>query len=85
MVSKERRLKLPIKLPREKRESRTVVAPPPEAAQRVDGGGPWGPTQFDLPDRDGNNSQSIWIVALAGVVVLLLVAALWTFAYFQFS
>jgi hypothetical protein len=74
-----------VKLPREKRESRTVVTPPPEAVQRVDGGGPWGPTQFDLPERDGSNSQAIWIVALAGVVVLLLVAALWTFAYFQFS
>jgi hypothetical protein len=85
MVSKDLRVKLKLKLPREKRESRTVVTPPPEAAQRVDGGGPWGPTQFDLPDRDGSNSQSIWIVALAGVVVLLLVAALWTFAYFQFS
>jgi hypothetical protein len=74
-----------VKLPREKRESRTVVTPPPEAVRRVDGGGPWGPTQFDLPERDGSNNQAIWIVALAGVVVLLLVAALWTFAYFQFS
>ena len=73
-----------MKFPREKRESRTVVKPPPEAAQRVDGGGAWGPTQFDLPDRGGSNSQAILIVVLVGVVVLLIIAAMWTLAYFQF-
>lgn len=74
-----------MKFPREKRESRTVVTPPPEAVQRVDGGGPWGPTQFDLPDRNGSNSQTILIVVLVGVVVLLILAGLWAFAYFRFS
>jgi hypothetical protein len=74
-----------MKFPREKRESRTVVTPPPEALQRVDGGGPWGPTQFDLPDRSGSNSQTILIVVLVGVVVLLILAGLWAFAYFRFS
>jgi hypothetical protein len=74
-----------VKFPREKRESRTVAEPPPEAAQRVDGGGPWGPTQFDLPDRNGSNSQAILIVTLIGVVVLLIIAGLWALAYFQFT
>jgi len=74
-----------MKFPKEKRESQTVVTPPPEALQHVDGGGPWGPTQFDLPDRSGSNSQTILIVALVGVVVLLILAGLWVFAYFRFS
>ena len=74
-----------MKIPREKREPRTVVSPPPEAGRRVDGGGPWGPTQFDLPDKNGSNSQAILIVALVGVVVLLIIAALWVLAYFQFT
>ncbi|GAB2667669.1 hypothetical protein [Kribbella swartbergensis] len=74
-----------MKFPREKRESRTVVTPPPEAVRRVDGGGPWGPTQFDLPDRGGRNGQTILIVVLVGVVVLLVLAGLWVFAYFRFS
>jgi hypothetical protein len=74
-----------MKFPREKRESQTVVTPPPEALQRVDGGGPWGPTQFDLPDRSGSNSQTILIVVLVGVVVLLVLAGLWVFAYLRFS
>lgn len=74
-----------MKFPKEKRESREVVTPPPEALHRVDGGGPWGPTQFDLPDRSGSNSQTILIVVLVGVVVLLILAGLWTFAYFRFS
>ena len=58
-----------MKFPREKRESRTVVSPPPEALQRVDGGGPWGPTQFDLPDRSGSNSQTILIVVTHSAVL----------------
>ena len=74
-----------MKFPREKRDSRTVAAPPPEAVQRVDGGGAWGPTQFDLPDRNGSNSQAILIVVLVGVVVLLILAGLWVLAYFQFT
>lgn len=74
-----------MKFPREKRESRTVATPPPEAVQRVDGGGAWGPTQFDLPDRNGSNSQAILIVALVGAVVLLILAGLWVLAYFQFT
>lgn len=74
-----------MKFPREKRESRTVAQPPPEAVPRVDGGGAWGPTQFDLPDRNGSNSQAILIVALVGIVVLLVIAGLWALAYFQFT
>ena len=74
-----------MKFPREKRDPRTVVAPPPEAHRRVDGGGAWGPTQFDLPDPGGSNSQAILIVVLVGVVVLLVIAALWVLAYFQFT
>jgi hypothetical protein len=74
-----------MKFPKEKRESRTVVTPPPEALRRVDGGGPWGPTQFDLPDRSDSNSQSVLIVILVGVAVLLVLAGLWVFAYFRFS
>ena len=74
-----------MKFPREKRDSRTVAAPPPEAVQRVDGGGPWGPTQFDLPDRNGSNSQAILIVSLVGLIVLLVIAGLWALAYFQFT
>ena len=62
-----------------------MVQPPPEALQRVDGGGPWGPTRFDLPDRNGSNSQAILIVSLIGVVVLLVIAGLWALAYFQFT
>ena len=69
----------------EKRESREVAKPPPEAYRRVDGGGPWGPTQFDLPERDGRNTQAIVIVALVGAVVLLVIAGLWTLAYFQLN
>ena len=62
-----------------------MVKPPPEALRRVDGGGPWGPTQFDLPDRDRQQHQAILIVALVGVVVLLILVGLWVFAYFQLS
>ncbi|MGW6197701.1 hypothetical protein ACWF0M_16275 [Kribbella sp. NPDC055110] len=62
-----------------------MAQPPPEAVRRVDGGGAWGPTQFDLPDRNGSNSQAILIVSLIGVVVLLIIAGLWALAYFQFT
>ena len=72
-----------MKLPREKRDEQVVAAPPPEALQRVEGGGAWGPTQFDLPDRSGSNSQAILIVSLIGVLVLLIIAGLWTLIYFQ--
>jgi hypothetical protein len=70
---------------RDRRERRTVVKPPPESLQRVDGGGPWGPTQFDLPERDGSNVQAVVMVVLVGVVVLLIIAGLWTLAYFQLN
>jgi hypothetical protein len=69
----------------DRRERREVVKPPPESLQRVDGGGPWGPTQFDLPERDGSNVQAVVMVALVGVVVLLIIAGLWTLAYFQLN
>lgn len=74
-----------MKFAKEKRESREVAKPPPEAMHRVDGGGPWGPTQFDLPERSGSNAQAITIVALIGVVILLVIAGLWVLAYFQLS
>jgi len=74
-----------MKFPREKRDPRTVVTPPPEASRRVEGGGPWGPTQFDLPDRSGSNSQAVLIVVLVGVVVLLVIAGLWVLAYIKFT
>lgn len=70
---------------RRKRESRRVVEPPSEALSRVNSGGPWGPTQFDLPDHTGRNTQAILIVTLIGVVVLLILAALWLLAYHQFT
>ncbi|TDD44750.1 hypothetical protein E1263_40090 [Kribbella antibiotica] len=72
-----------MKLPREKRDEQAVVAPPPEAQQRIEGGGAWGPTQFDLPDRSGSNSQTILIVSLVGALVLLVLAGLWTLVYFR--
>lgn len=65
---------------RERRESREVVKPPPEATGRVDGGGPWGPTPFDLPERDGN-TRAIILVALIGGAVLLALAVLWILVY----
>lgn len=67
-----------------KRESREVAKPPPEAAGRVDGGGPWGPTPFDLPDREGN-TQAVVTVVLVGVAVLLVIAGLWALVYFQLT
>lgn len=72
-----------MKFEREKRESREVAKPPPEAIRRVDGGGPWGPTQFDLPERDGSNKQAILIVSLLGGVILLVIAGLWVLAYYM--
>ncbi|GAA1574208.1 hypothetical protein GCM10009789_29610 [Kribbella sancticallisti] len=69
----------------EKRETRAVVKPPPESAHRVDGGGPWGPTQFDLPERSGSNAQAIVIVALVGVVVLLVIVGMWVLAYIELN
>ncbi|HEU4946673.1 MAG TPA: hypothetical protein VFT31_05920 [Kribbella sp.] len=68
----------------DKRESREVAKPPPEARDRVDGGGPWGPTQFDLPDRDGN-SQAIIVVVLIGIAVLLVIVGLWALVYFEIT
>jgi hypothetical protein len=69
----------------EKRETRPVAKPPPESLHRVDGGGPWGPTQFDLPERNGSNVQAIVIVALVGVVVLLVIAGMWALAYLELN
>ena len=69
----------------EKREQTPVAKPPPESAYRVDGGGPWGPTQFDLPERDGDNTQAVVFVAAIGTILLLLIAGAWTLWYFKFS
>jgi hypothetical protein len=69
----------------EKREETPVAKPPPESVSRVDGGGPWGPTQFDLPERDGDNTQAVVFVAVIGTILLLLIAGAWTVWYFKFS
>ena len=69
----------------EKREETPVAKPPPESVYRVDGGGPWGPTQFDLPERDGDNTQSVVVVAAIGAILLLLIAGAWTLWYFKFN
>ncbi|MEV8378111.1 hypothetical protein AB0P21_35560 [Kribbella sp. NPDC056861] len=68
-----------------KREQTPVAKPPPESLPRVDGGGPWGPTQFDLPERDGSNTQAVVVVAVVGVVVLLVIAGLWALLYFRYN
>jgi hypothetical protein len=74
-----------MKFEREKRESRDVAKPPPEAIRRVGGGGPWGPTQFDLPDSNGKNTQAILLVSLIGAVILLIIIGLWALFYFQLT
>jgi hypothetical protein len=50
----------------------------------VDGGGPWGPTQFDLPERTGN-TQAIVIVVLVGAAILLVLAVLWVLVYYRIT
>lgn len=65
-----------------KRESRDVVQPPPEALPRVDGGGPWGPSDFDLPDPAGNR-RAILLVSIAGGLVLLALVGFLTAFYFH--
>jgi hypothetical protein len=63
----------------------TVVAkPPPEAASRVDGGGPWGPTPFELPDPAGNHS-SIMLVAVAASAALAALVLFLTWFYFHIT
>lgn len=69
----------------EKREQTPVAKPPPESEHRVHGGGPWGPTQFDLPDRDESNTQAVVVVAVIGAIVLLLIATAWFFWYRQYN
>jgi hypothetical protein len=69
----------------EKREETPVAKPPPESEYRVDGGGPWGPTQFDLPERNGDNTLAVVMVAAIGVILLLVLAGAWTLWYFKFN
>ena len=69
----------------QKRETRPVATPPPESLHRVDGGGPWGPTQFDLPDSNDSNVQAIVIIAVIGAVVLLIIAGMWALAFFELT
>ncbi|MDX6284354.1 MAG: hypothetical protein QOH03_5425 [Kribbellaceae bacterium] len=69
----------------EKREETPVAKPPPESEHRVGGGGPWGPTQFDLPERDGDNTQTVVIVAAIGAILLLLIAGAWVLWYSKFN
>jgi len=59
-----------------------VAKPPPEASGRVDGGGPWGPTPFDLPER-GGNGRAIILVALIGGALLIALAGLWILVYLR--
>jgi hypothetical protein len=73
-----------MKFKREMGESGEGANPPPEAADRVDGGGPWGPTQFDLPERTGN-TQAIVIVVLVGAAILLVLAVLWVLVYYRIT
>jgi hypothetical protein len=67
---------------RDKREPQVVAKPPPEVAARVDGGGPWGPSDFDLPDPEGNRTAIIWVAAVGGLVLVLLIGFLALY-YFQ--
>jgi len=68
---------------RDKREPQVVAQPPPEASARIHGGGPWGPSDFDLPDATGKNTTAIiWVAAVGGLVLVLLVGFLALF-YFQ--
>jgi hypothetical protein len=67
---------------RRHKELPTVVAkPPPEVAPRVDGGGPWGPTPFELPDPKGNHSAVLLVSIAAGTALVVLIAFL---AWFYF-
>jgi hypothetical protein len=65
-----------------KRETTPVVQPPPEALPRVDGGGPWGPSDFDLPDPAGNR-RAIILVSVTGGLVLLALLGFLTVFYFH--
>jgi hypothetical protein len=70
-----------------KRDSRppsVVAKPPPEAVDRVDSGGPWGPTPFDLPDPEGNQS-SIVLAVIATVAVLAALVGFLTWYYFHIT
>ena len=67
-----------------KRERTPVAKPPPESLHRVEGGGPWGPTQFDLPEGE-DNTQAVLVVAIVGVVILLVIAGRWALWYFQYN
>jgi hypothetical protein len=69
---------------RGKQPPAVVAKPPPEAAPRVDGGGPWGPTPFDLPDPEGNQS-SIVLAVIAAVAVLIALTGFLTWFYFYIT
>jgi hypothetical protein len=60
----------------ERREPQEVVKPPPEVLARIDDGGPWGPSDFDLPDREGDKTAIIWVSAVGGLVLVLLIGFL---------
>jgi hypothetical protein len=57
---------------REKSPPTVVAKPPPEAASRVSGGGPWGPTPFELPDPEGNHSSIMLVLVAAGAALAVL-------------
>lgn len=66
------------------RPEQTVAQPPPEVADRVTGGGPWGPSAFDLPDPRGNKTAILAVSIAAAVVLLALIGAL-TIFYFSMN
>jgi hypothetical protein len=69
---------------RRDKEPTVVAKPPPEAAPRVDGGGPWGPTPFELPDPEGNHSAVLLVAIAAGAGLAVLIVFL-TWFYFHIT
>lgn len=61
-----------------------MAQPPPEVAGRVTGGGPWGPSAFDLPDPSGNKT-AILAVSIAAIVLLLALVGALALFYFQMT
>lgn len=61
-----------------------VARPPEEAAGRVANGGPWGPTDFDLPDPRGDQFPVLMVSVVGGLVLVLLVGVM-TIFYFNLT
>ena len=69
---------------RGKRPPTVVAQPPPEAVSRVDSGGPWGPTPFELPDSEGNHS-SVMLVLIAALAALGALVVFFTWFYLHIT